>query len=407
MARYDDEEEYRVGPPEPLTMRSTSGGSLAETSGIVYNPNRGPLTQPGGLTGALSQSGWLGTKPGEPPMRKSNLKVPTQDLTQGIIDKALTLQDDYATRVEGRTRPSAPVVPPSSLEGVWGIGREALSTGATRYTVPGEGVMTAAPETAATRMGDEAARRGVVSQIGTETAERERGIETQLSNIDRLREEGVQRQRYEEGTAERQRREDLGLEPKLGYAAYEEAGKRMREGVIPPKERAAIEVARIGAVGEGEKARLASEGAISAAGIKSQTETAKLGIQAADVKSKIQLRQTQMDKMATEAGLLEPMKLKLQGARDAVARTKIQRDTYETANKQIYNNTIKGLQDKFNIGQVDAVTYDAELKTLTQDFAARQDMIADQYAMEGQVHSSGVAAFRNGIWVDIEKGKAK
>ncbi|MBE3137645.1 MAG: hypothetical protein IMZ43_09700 [Thermoplasmata archaeon] len=394
MARYDDEEEKGIiGSPEfiarpgPQMMPDQMGGAGYE----ALVPERGrAILKP--LVERLSGRG-------------TGLKVPTQDLTQGIIDKTLTRQDDYATRAEGRTRPSSPVVPPSSLESVWGIGKETLPTGAARYTVPGEGIMTAEPETAATRREDETARRGVVSRIDTETAERERGAETELSNIERLREEGIQRQRYEEGTAERQRRQDLGLEPKLGYAAYEEAGKRMREGVIPPKERAAIEVARIGAVSEAEKARLTSEGVVSAAGIKSQTEAAKLGIQAADVKSKMQLRQAQMDKMLTETGLLAPMKLKLEGAKDAVSRTKIQRDTYETANKQIYDKTTKALQDKFNMGQIDAVTYDTELNALTKGFAERQDMIADKHAMEGQVHSTGVAVMRNGIWVDLEKGK--
>jgi len=333
----------------------------------------------------------------------------TQDLSREVTDRVLDRTADYTTRVEGRTRPSAPVVPPSSLESVWGIGREVLPTGATRYTVPGEGIMTAEPETEATRRGDEIARRGVISRIGAETAERERGIETQMENEIRLREESIQRQRYEEGTAERQRRQDLGLEPKLGYAAYEEAAKRMREGVIPPKERAAIEVARIGAVGEREKARLRSEGVISAAGVKAQTEAAKLGIQAADVKSKMQLRQAQMDQMLTQTGLLEPMKLKLQGARDAVSRTKIQRDTLESANKQIYEKETKALETQFGIGQIDLATYNAELRALTQAMAARQSLIIKAHALEGDVleEPEGRMVMRNGIWVDVKTGKAQ
>ena len=421
MARYDDEEE-KWGTAEGIITGE------APRRGSIIKPPVGSLREAGekarqqmgrgprpavipewewGKQAARDVGEFLITPPRIRRERAALSPTVTQDLSREVADRVLGRTEDYATRVEGRIQPQRePIVPTSTLESVWGIGRETLPTGATRYTIPGEGIMTAAPETAATRLGDEAARRGVVGRIGAETAEREHGAETELSNIERLREEGIQRQRYEEGTVERQRREDLGLEPKLGYAAYEEAGKRMREGVIPPKERAAIEVARIGAVSESEKARLTAEGVISATGMKAQTEAAKLGIQAAGIKSTIELNKAKMDDMLTKTGLLEPMKLKLQGARDAVERRKIQRDAYEKASLQIYQGGQEALKNQLNLGQIDPAKYDTEFKLLSQAYAARQDIISDANPIEGQTHSSGAMILRNGIWVDIP-GKGK
>jgi len=439
MARYDDEEEgiVREGRREPGIY------SLAEMpkparEGVLgrayetmvepwvegYQKYVGRPTQR--IVGAAAGAAYRGIV--EPLARDigyiatGKRSFPsTGDLSREVAGKVIAgaqpfgTQDDYATRGEGRIQPQRepqPVVAPQpDLERMWGITREALPTGATKYTLPGEeGVMTVGRETrgpATAAFDEEYARAGVMQAARMGEAERERGIiyreqveqakRTQAETDVRLEEEKLQ--------------EAAGIIPRRGMAEYEYGAKLMR---MTPRERRE-EAKATGKAREtyiaGRAAREAAgvqvEGVVSAAGMKAQTEAAKLGIQAADVKSRIQLRQTQMDKMLTETGLLEPMKLKLQGARDAVARTKIQRDTYESANKQIYNNTIKGLQDKFNIGQIDAVTYDTELNTLTKSFAARQDMIADQYAMEGQVHSSGVAVMKNGIWVDIEKGKIK
>ena len=53
-------------PFDPFRQRNemAEAASLRKLAGVTYNPNRGPLTQPGGLGGALERAGWTGTTPG-------------------------------------------------------------------------------------------------------------------------------------------------------------------------------------------------------------------------------------------------------------------------------------------------------------------------------------------------------
>lgn len=337
----------------------------------------------------------------------------TQDLSREVTDRVLDRTADYATRVEGRIQPQRepqPVVAPRpDLERIWGIGQETLPTGGTRYTVPGEGVMTVGPETrspATAAFDEEYARTGVMQAARGEEAARERGIiyredverarRTQAETDARIEEEKLQ--------------EAAGIIPRRGMAEYEYNAARMR---MTPAERKAQD----GATGEAKKTYIAgrasreaagiqAEGVVSAAGMKAQTEAARLGIQAADVKSKMQLRQSQMDQMLTESGLIGPMKLKLQGAKDDVERKKIQRDFYDAASKDIFDKKSKALAAQHGIGQIDLPTYNAELDKLVKSRVTQQGIISNTYAPEGTVHSDGDKVMRNGIWVDIP-GKGK
>lgn len=65
------QEGGRVEPPtyspfDPFRQRDEMAEAtrLRELAGVTYNPNTGPLTQPGGLGGALEEAGWTGTMPG-------------------------------------------------------------------------------------------------------------------------------------------------------------------------------------------------------------------------------------------------------------------------------------------------------------------------------------------------------
>ncbi len=59
----------RFSPVDPFRQRDefAEATEARKKAGVVYDPNKGPLTQPGGLSGALIESGWLGTRPGERP----------------------------------------------------------------------------------------------------------------------------------------------------------------------------------------------------------------------------------------------------------------------------------------------------------------------------------------------------
>lgn len=118
---------------------------MRKDTGVTYNPNKGPLTQPGGILGALGEAGWLGTRPGENPIKtNTTFSRPTgagtlEEIMAAIPNELLKSHGaiDMTPNKEGVYEKAVP-----SLESMWGIKREGNT-----FTLPGgEGTMTAGPE---------------------------------------------------------------------------------------------------------------------------------------------------------------------------------------------------------------------------------------------------------------------
>jgi len=171
---------------DPFRQRNEmeEAAAMREKAGITYNPNRGPLTQPGGLGGFLKERGWTGTMPGTvsaftpPPEERitglgtkenpyTNLSGPDLTTKGGLtwdqINNAILRQSGIQTGITGMkgtpfegmefTQEQADAlfnkpIPvgggpgKNTLESLWGIKREGNV-----FTLPGgEGTMTVGPE---------------------------------------------------------------------------------------------------------------------------------------------------------------------------------------------------------------------------------------------------------------------
>ena len=350
------------------------------------------------------------------------------DLSREVVDRVLGYESDYATRGpeelgpgKGRFQlqrePQPVVAPRSSLESVWGITQETLPTGATKYTLPGtEGTMTAEPRAdylgrlAAAGTTEEEQKKSYLDRLGREEEERYRGVVAETTYREQV-ERAKRTQAETDARMEEQILQELaGLRPRTGIR---ELGAVERWGKKTPAE----EKARAEALGETQKAYITgrasreaagiqAEGVVSAAGMKAQTEAARLGIQAAGVKSTMELNRARIDDMLARTGLLEPTKLKLQAAKNADDRRKIMLESAEAASKDIYEKEMKALENQLNLGFISPPDYQVAVARQTKARAERYNIISDENPFEGRVHSSGTMVFRNGVWVDLP-GKGK
>lgn len=273
------------------------------------------------------------------------------------------------------------------------------------FTTQG-GTITAEPETDATRLGDTRAREQMFATAKSTSVEGER----LAGGVFRDREEMIQRQRSDAAMAELEEQRELGIVPRSGYVAYEQASERMRRerglksllSSVPKSKRAGIVQQFVSSEGELEKEKIKgiSEKAKSKeAGIvaaqKNQVEAAKLGIQAQDTASKIQLRRAEMGKIAEEYGLYKPMEARLKIAKDATERMKIQRETYTQALTKSYEGEkAKFLQD-YPSGTVGNPEAEKKWKTIQDNYIAKIAAVEDEFPAPGRkkVLPSGKVAF--------------
>jgi hypothetical protein len=353
-----------------------------------------------------------------------------QPLSDKIVQDVISRGRPYDTGIGYETerapvRPTTRATPPAQPTGLerWfegDITTENLPGGGRRYTTS-EGVMTAGPEEFVTgahgRVSkDELARQGIFRTAD----ETRRGIVSELEGEERLRTEGIQRQRGDEAYANLEMERALGIVPPTGMAEYEASAGRMREEArlggllkgLPPKERAGVvsdflkgqtesEKTRVGAVSEREKAGITSQYLTSKEAMKSQAEAARLGIAAEDVKSKIQLRRTQMDDLATKTGLLEPMKLKLAQAKDAREANKIRRDTYTKAIQTVFDANRKEFERVHLPGMPLDEAGQKQYNDMVKNYQAQIGELQRLFPEEGETirHGNEVAIYRNGKWV--------
>lgn len=322
--------------------------------------------------------------------------------------------------------PTAPVaVTPAAPTGLsrYGVTQESLAGGVTRYTTP-EGVMTAAPESFITgahgRVStDEIARRGVFGGIDQSRADMTAGLEGEL----KFASEELARKRSDEAMTELDRQRQLGIVAPTGMAAYEANAAQMREtgriesmaSRLPRKERAGVIAeglkasteltkTKIAGAAESEKSQMKYAADIYTAAAKSSADWAKLGIDAQDTQSKMNYRKSQVDNLMTRTGLLEPMKLQLSQAKDAVEVRKIQRDFAMRALTEDLHARMKEFEGSTIPGMPRTPEQQKKFENIMNGYQTAIGNINNAFPEEGQTRQfedGKIGRFINGQWVDV------
>jgi hypothetical protein len=235
--------------------------------------------------------------------------------------------------------------------------------------------------------------------------------------------EELARKRGDEAMAELDRQRQLGLVQPTGMVGYEAGAARMRETArieslaskLPRKERAGViaaglkasselERAKMAGAAESEKSQMKYAADIYTAAAKSSADWAKLGIDAQDTQSKMQYRKSQVDNLMTRTGLIEPMRLQLTQAKNAVEARKIQRDFAMRALTEDLHARMKEFEGSTIPGMPRTPEQQKKFDNIMNGYQAAIGNINNAFPEEGQTRQfedGKIGRFVNGQWVDV------